>query len=387
MPISDLSKEQLEQFAKESTNWKELMIKCGYTNLGCRSYLKRKLDNLNISISHFSFNKSQKRYTHDEIFKENSNYASMTNIKKKLINNFNWKYECSSCKLSEWMGQKIPIEIDHINGIHTDNRIENLRFLCPNCHALTDTYKGRNIKNKEHSKHIYDNIKINTTCNLCGDKKYRHSQLCFKCFQIAKKNKITNIKKENSNYKVKENKCLDCTKIIQNDSERCIECYKEARRKGLDEKTKKNINNMKNCPDCNKFISKKSIRCRQCNYLLLKSKSKTNSKEQIKGQCLDCNSKIDYKAIRCVTCSNKIVEKANNILLKNCIDCNKNVWSNATRCVECNIINSRKVERPTYEQLIKDKESLSMVQIGKKYNVSDNTIRKWIKRYELEYKQ
>lgn len=76
----------------------------------------------------------------------------MVCIKNKLIKQFKWDYKCSSCKLSEWMGYKIPLEVDHINGIHTDNRIENLRFLCPNCHALTDTYKGKILKIKSIQK-------------------------------------------------------------------------------------------------------------------------------------------------------------------------------------------------------------------------------------------
>jgi uncharacterized protein YjcR len=52
------------------------------------------------------------------------------------------------------------------------------------------------------------------------------------------------------------------------------------------------------------------------------------------------------------------------------------------RCVDCHQINSRKVERPSYEQLITDKQSMTMVDIGKKYGVSDNAVRKWIKKYE-----
>ncbi len=50
---------------------------------------------------------------------------------------------CESCLLSEWMGAPIPLEIHHINGVNTDNRIENLVLLCPNCHALTNNYRGR----------------------------------------------------------------------------------------------------------------------------------------------------------------------------------------------------------------------------------------------------
>jgi len=50
---------------------------------------------------------------------------------------------CEQCGLSEWQGQAIPLEIHHINGNNTDNCIENLKLLCPNCHALTNNYRGK----------------------------------------------------------------------------------------------------------------------------------------------------------------------------------------------------------------------------------------------------
>lgn len=55
------------------------------------------------------------------------------------------KAECENCKNHEWMGYPISLELDHINGDSKDHRIENLRILCPNCHAQTDTYRGKNI--------------------------------------------------------------------------------------------------------------------------------------------------------------------------------------------------------------------------------------------------
>ncbi|MDX1993356.1 MAG: DUF2116 family Zn-ribbon domain-containing protein [bacterium] len=53
-------------------------------------------------------------------------------------------HRCEVCGLSEWMGKPIPIELDHINGDSDNNSRENLRLICPNCHAQTDTYKGAN---------------------------------------------------------------------------------------------------------------------------------------------------------------------------------------------------------------------------------------------------
>lgn len=54
---------------------------------------------------------------------------------------------CYNCGLSEWLNGKLTLELDHTNGDNKDNRLENLRFLCPNCHSQTPTYKGKNINN------------------------------------------------------------------------------------------------------------------------------------------------------------------------------------------------------------------------------------------------
>ena len=52
---------------------------------------------------------------------------------------------CEECGLAVWNGRPIPLELDHVNGRYTDNRLENLRILCPNCHAQTPTYRAKNI--------------------------------------------------------------------------------------------------------------------------------------------------------------------------------------------------------------------------------------------------
>lgn len=73
-----------------------------------------------------------------EVFVVNSSYRTHK-LAARLLK-LGWKYECAKCGLSEWLGQKITLQVDHINGIATDHRLENLRFLCPNCHSQTSTF-------------------------------------------------------------------------------------------------------------------------------------------------------------------------------------------------------------------------------------------------------
>lgn len=91
-----------------------------------------------------------------EVFIENSRHSTGF-IKKRILKERLLPYQCQICKVQDkWMEQKLILELDHINGNSKDNRLENLRFLCPNCHSQTFTFRGRNINKGGNTKKISD---------------------------------------------------------------------------------------------------------------------------------------------------------------------------------------------------------------------------------------
>jgi Zn finger protein HypA/HybF involved in hydrogenase expression len=111
----------------------------------------RRISKLGIDTSHFhgqAWNRGKvigPKKPIEEYLKENSVVQSFK-LKGRLITEGLKEHKCECCGITEWNGKPAPIELDHINGDHCDNRLENLRILCPNCHAQTDTYRGKNKK-------------------------------------------------------------------------------------------------------------------------------------------------------------------------------------------------------------------------------------------------
>lgn len=152
-------KEDLEKVVKESLSIAEICRKLNILPVGGNyRTLKQKINDFKIDISHFTgkgwnvgerFKKFGKEYSLKEILIKNSTYKSTYDLKLRLIKEGVKNEICEKCNNTHWFDLKIPLELHHINGDSFDNRIENLEILCPNCHALTHNYRGKNIIKKQ----------------------------------------------------------------------------------------------------------------------------------------------------------------------------------------------------------------------------------------------
>jgi len=219
--IDYISDKDFTEIINSCKLWKEVFTKCGYVSYKGVKNIKLRCEKLNLDTSHILGENWAKekynghpKYTLDEICVENSWYLSGPSLLKRLKRELNWEHKCSGCNGTTHIykdeTKPIPLQVEHINGNHFDNRIENLTFLCANCHSFTDTYCGRNIKNGKGKR---------------GD-------VILKEKEIKSKNKP---KKENSeeNKKVvkEKKKCLDCNINVRKDAKRCLDCYRKANRK------------------------------------------------------------------------------------------------------------------------------------------------------------
>ena len=83
------------------------------------------------------------------VLTEESTYTSTFRLKNRLLKDHLLVYECSICHISSWQGKELALQLDHINGVNNDHRLENLRLLCPNCHSQTDTFAGKNKRKND----------------------------------------------------------------------------------------------------------------------------------------------------------------------------------------------------------------------------------------------
>lgn len=181
---------------KESINFSDVVRKLNLpTGRGNRKTVKKYIELHNIDISHFKFYSSHnigEAIPINEILVENSTYTHTSNLKKKLYK-LNLKSPiCEICDQNDiWNGKQISLILDHINGNNRDNRIENLRIVCPNCEATLDTHCSKNLNNKQNNQTVSSIIKKNkkTYSCKCGTKISNKSKQCQRCYIIERNSK------------------------------------------------------------------------------------------------------------------------------------------------------------------------------------------------------
>lgn len=146
--------EQFIEAVKNSISYAQVLQKLGLKAAGSNyDTIKSKIKTLNLDTSHMrgkGWNvgmtfKPKQATPIEEILKEHSVFNT-THLKERLFKEGLKEKRCEICGLCMWQGEEISLELHHKNGIKDDLRLENLQILCPNCHALTDNYRGKNIK-------------------------------------------------------------------------------------------------------------------------------------------------------------------------------------------------------------------------------------------------
>lgn len=151
---SKYSQKELRAAVQASYSIAEVCRKLGLKVAGGNyATLKQRFEDWDIDISHFrgqgwniglKFQPKVKKPI-EEILVENSSYQPYK-LKRRLLKEGLKNAICEACLRETWNQQPIPLELHHLNGVRNDNRITNIQLLCPNCHAQTDNYRGKNIR-------------------------------------------------------------------------------------------------------------------------------------------------------------------------------------------------------------------------------------------------
>ena len=118
-------------------------LKCKPETLN--SYIKKMNIDYEGNQSGKGFTKQKSKWTLEE-YLQNSADIQTNKVRTKLLEEGIKEHRCECCGLTEWLGEPIPLELHHIDGNRTNNVLENYQLLCPNCHAFTDSYRGKNAR-------------------------------------------------------------------------------------------------------------------------------------------------------------------------------------------------------------------------------------------------
>jgi 5-methylcytosine-specific restriction endonuclease McrA len=149
------TEEQLRLAIETSLSIRQVLDKLGVRSVGGNYKTIHKLiEKLKLDISHFTGSRWNRGRTFPEQevpveeYLSNNKPIGSYKLKLKLFKLNLKSRSCENCNLDIWLNEPIPLELDHIDGNSDNNELSNLRILCPNCHARTSTYRGKNKKSK-----------------------------------------------------------------------------------------------------------------------------------------------------------------------------------------------------------------------------------------------
>lgn len=229
------SHEYLQKLCSECFSYRQFAEKLGYSPDSNNRIVKNIINKYDLDISHFKGQGWNKDSVDLSIFRYNNAVKSDVLIRALTLMR-GWK--CEKCEREEWEGQKIPLCVHHIDGVHINNELDNLQVLCPNCHAQTDNYCGRNKAKRKNisDEEFVEALRTTTSIRQALQKLgiyysakyyYEKAHLLIDKYNIIQKEKTiknkTN-KKGREQKDKKANRCLDCNKIIRSGAKRCEEC-------------------------------------------------------------------------------------------------------------------------------------------------------------------
>lgn len=195
------TKEKMQEILDTSSSYQEVLEKVGLQNRTGNNIVsvKRRIEIENLSEDKLNQNREIKRLEqvsklnrnseipNELVFCQNSR-TCRTGVKAKIRKYNLIEYKCGLCpNIGIHRGIPLSLQLDHINGINDDNRIENLRFLCPNCHSQTESFSNKKLKAINHCE--------------CGKKIGLKSKRCFECaMKTAAKEKKTSDRNKKINW-------------------------------------------------------------------------------------------------------------------------------------------------------------------------------------------
>lgn len=186
--IDSVPDEQFKQIITSSTSFAECLQKLGYVAKSGTMYniLKQRIERLGIDTQHFCIAKRKER-SRENIFVDNADCDQ--SVLRHWFLKEPVEYKCSICGQEPfWNGKEMIMILDHINGKNHDNRLSNLRWVCPNCNSQLPTSNGRNIKHKPKEK--VQAVVFDYKCPQCGNSVEKENTLCRPC-QIRKHKQVT----------------------------------------------------------------------------------------------------------------------------------------------------------------------------------------------------